>query len=75
MCAAERTRCCGHHVRAPAYCVCRRVLALKELQESYDTTSRSYQLELAQLQNKYLQKCGERVLQQGRSLHAREQKG
>jgi hypothetical protein len=33
-------------------------MALKELQESYDINNRGYQLELAQLQNKYLQKCG-----------------
>lgn len=37
----------------------RRVLALKELQESYDTMNRGYQLELAQLQDKYLKKYGE----------------
>jgi len=35
----------------------RRVMALKELQDSYDANSRSYQQELAQLQSKYLQKC------------------
>lgn len=36
----------------------RRVMALKELQESYDVNMRGYQSELAQLQSKYLQKCG-----------------
>ncbi|KAF5839898.1 hypothetical protein DUNSADRAFT_18312, partial [Dunaliella salina] len=40
----------------------RRVMALKELQDSYDANSRSYQQELAQLQSKYLQKSGQKCV-------------
>ena len=35
-------------------CACRRVMKLKEAQDSYDTSNREYQKELATLQAKYL---------------------
>lgn len=41
---------------------CRRVMALRQVQEQYDATNRLYQKELAQLQAKYLQQYGEYFL-------------
>ncbi len=40
-------------------CLCRRVLKLKEIQQSYDGVNQEYQKELAVLQAKYLDKYSE----------------